>query len=101
MPKCNKILMDRKSDAVSLIRQISKQHLKFNHAYNHINERLTLIWQMILSQDTKEDFTAMFKFLFSPIESQHLKQLKQNVAIIMQNKHLEQSLIGKMPFQPI
>ena len=34
--------MVRYSDTVFLIRQISKLHLKFDHAWNHINEHSTM-----------------------------------------------------------
>ena len=39
---CNKILMDRYSDTVFL-RQFSKQHLQFKHAWNHISEHTNMV----------------------------------------------------------
>ena len=43
---------------------------------------------------TKEDFPQLFlHFLLGPSESQTVKQLKKNIAILMENKNLQQSLL--------
>ena len=53
MPKYNQILMGRYRDIASLSRKISKQHLNFDPAWNHLPS--TLLGQMIPSQDVKEE----------------------------------------------
>ena len=40
MPKYNQILLDKCNDTTSILRQIVKQYQKYDHAWNHINDRL-------------------------------------------------------------
>ena len=38
-------------------------------------------------------FSAIFNFLFCPTESKTVKQIKKNMAILMENQNLQQSLV--------
>ena len=52
---------------------------------------------MIPYKDKRGIFLTTYNFLYAPIESQGVNQLK----IPMQNQNLQQFLIEKMPRQPI
>ena len=71
MPKYDQLLSDRYSDTVFLIWQITKQHLVFKHARNHINEQPNMVNDTLLIQK-RGIFSAIFNFLFRPSESQNL-----------------------------
>ena len=63
MPKYNQLLMDRYSDVIFLIRQVTKQHQKFNHAWNHINYHPNIVNDTI-SRQKKGFFSAIYNSLF-------------------------------------
>ena len=43
MPKYNQLLKDRYTDTIFLLRQVTKQHSKFNHALNHIADHPNMV----------------------------------------------------------
>ena len=52
----------------------------------------TLIWQMIPCKAKERNFlNSLYSLIFGPRESQDVKQLKMNLAILMQNQNLQQS----------
>ena len=72
---------------------IHKQHQIFNHAWNHISDHPNMT-NGIISRQKKGIFSAIYNFLFGLTDSHDVKQLKKNVAILMQNQNLQQSLKG-------
>ena len=62
----------------------------FNHAWNHINNHPNIANKT--SKYKRGLFSTIFNFLFRPPESHMEKQLKKNVAILMENQNLEQSV---------
>ena len=74
--------MNRYSRTVFLMRQITKQHLNFNHAWNH-NSYCPDMASNIPSRQKRGIFSVMYNFLFGPTESKNVIQLKKNVAPLM------------------
>ena len=46
-----------------------------------------------ISRHKRGIFLLIYNFLFGPTESQDIKQLKQNVAILIENQNIQQPLI--------
>ena len=68
--------MDRYNETTYVIRQIIKQHQKFDHAWNHISDHA--IMETIPYEDQKRGISsAINNFLLHPTESQNVKQLKR------------------------
>ena len=60
MPKYDyNLISHRYSDRVFLIDQITKQHLKSNHAWNHINEHPNVA-NYIISRQKEKKFSELF-----------------------------------------
>ena len=85
------ILNDRYGDTVILIRQITKQYSKFDHAWNHINDHTNMANDTTLRQ--KEEFLTILNILFNPLDNQTVQELKKNVAILIKN-FIKKPLLG-------
>ena len=69
-----------------------KQHEKFSHDWNHIHDHPNMekeTW----SRQKRGIFLAIYNSVFGPTESQDVKQLIKNIAILRQNQNLQQSFI--------
>ena len=91
IPRYDKILHYKYGEIVLVIKQIIKQHYSFDHAWNHINKHSNIANET--SRHKRGLFLTIFNFLFGPLENQTVKQLEKNVAILMENQNLQQSVL--------
>ena len=76
MPKYNQIILDTYSESTFLLRQTTKQHQKFHHAWNHIIDHPNMVNNPI-SRQKKGIISELYNFLFGLTKSQHVKKFKK------------------------
>ena len=63
MPKFNQILLERYSDITFLLKQISKQHQRFDHAWNYISNDLNMENHTTSKQKEELSYQSIISYL--------------------------------------
>ena len=84
MLKYNLVLTDRYSDIVLLIKQISRQHKKFEHVWNPITEHPAIVTTQC--PEKKENFHINLLFLLGSSESNDGKETRKTMPFFYKTK---------------